>query len=45
MTEPTNIGPPRDSMAEQDCEFALRDGLKRMNGEYSCGRRSSPTSG
>lgn len=24
MTEPVNIGPPRDTMAAEDCEFALR---------------------
>lgn len=24
MTDPVNIGPPRDSMAAEDCEFALR---------------------
>ena len=24
MTEPTNIGPPRDTMAAEDCEFGLR---------------------
>ncbi len=23
MTDPVNIGPPRDSMAADDCEFAL----------------------
>lgn len=24
MTDPVNIGPPRDTMAAEDCEFALR---------------------
>lgn len=24
MTEPPNIGPPRDTMAAQDCEFGLK---------------------
>lgn len=24
MIDPVNIGPPRDSLAAEDCEFALR---------------------
>ena len=32
MTEPSNIGPPRDTMAAEDCEFGLRLLLMNQRG-------------